>query len=70
MKVIEKRALKGRLVDYYYKKGISVDVTNSANITLFSDVILTKKSKEVKDGYYMTSFGVKETMKLIHEVTK
>jgi len=68
MRTIQKRALKGQLLDYYQKKGIQVDCTDTPNLVLFSQQKLTDKSficdKTSTGLWYMTSFGVVAAQKL------
>ena len=64
-----RRYLKGKLQDLFVSNGFSVSCTDSAEICLFSDLPIDKRSikfygNNVKEPY-LTSFGIKTAEKVL-----
>ena len=68
MRALQKRGLKSKLVDHFEGEGYKVEATDSANIAIFTDRPVTKRSVEIGkyDCSYLTSFGEKEAENILN----
>lgn len=47
MRALQKRGLKSKLVDHFEGEGYKLEATDSANIAIFTDRPVTKRSVEL-----------------------
>jgi len=68
MNAIERRAIKGKLLDKLASEGYSVHCTDSSYIAMFTDKPINKSSSFLRKGLnepYLTSFGPVTALKYL-----
>jgi len=74
MTAIERRAIKGVIMDTLTKQGVKVAATDSGNIAVFTDRVIEKRTVKIGeyDLPYLTTWGEGQVLKWVaqHAVAK